>query len=163
MRWLASKAFDAIFGGFAPIVHFVGDHRYGTIALLLIVAAVAAWIYLPVVGRQTAKALLVVAVAFGFFDWGYSHRAAIDRVAWEQAEAARKAAEEAERARRASELAKARRDADAAEQALHAQMEEHARYMVEIDNVSKANDNRPCLDRAGVLRIDRIGRRKKAR
>lgn len=163
MRWLASKLFETAFGGVAPIFHFIGDHRYGTIALLLVAAAVAAWVYVPVVGRQTAKALLVVAVAAGFYDGGYSHRAAIDRAAWAQADAARRKAWDAEIARRESELAKSHRAAESAEAALHAQMEEHARYQVEIDNASKANDNRPCLDRASVLRIDRIGRRNKAR
>lgn len=163
MIWLASKLFGALFGGFAPIFHFIGDHRYGAIAVLLVIAAGAAWVYVPVVGRQTAKALLVVAVAAGFYDGGYSHRAAIDRAAWAQAEAARIAAEEAEHARRDSELAKAHRAAESAEKALHAQMEEHARYQVEIDNASKANDNRPCLDSTGLMRLDRIGRRKKGK
>lgn len=163
MIWMASKLFGALFGGFAPIFHFIGDHRYGTIALLLVVAAGAAWVYVPVVGRQTAKALLVVAVAAGFYDGGYSHRAAIDRAAWAQAEAARKAAEEAEHVRRDREIAKARSLADAAIAVLKAEREEHKRQLKDTDNASKANDNRPCFDRASVLRVDGIGRRKKAR
>jgi len=159
MIWLLSK----LFSQFAPLFHFIGDHRYGAIAVLLLAGAIAAWVYLPVVGAQTAKALLIVAIGFATFDWGYSHRAEIDRKAWQQAEAARLAAELAEHARRDSVLEKARRDADAAETALHSQMEEHARYMQEMEDASRANDNLPCLDRAGLMRLDRIGRRKKAR
>lgn len=158
MIWILSK----LFGQFAPAINFLGDHRYGAVAVALVIAAGAAWFYLPAVGRQVAKALLVVAVGFGCYDGGYSHRAAIDRETWRQAEAARLAAELAEHGRRVAELDKARRDADAAEAALASQQEEHARYMVETENASKANDNNPCLDRAGVMRLDRIGRRKKA-
>jgi|GEM_PF-2640113 len=158
MIWLLTKIFSPL----APLVHFIGDHRYGSIAVLLVVAAGAAWVYVPVVGRQTAKLLLVVAVAAGFYDGGYSHRAAIDRAAWQQAEAVRRAAELAEYARRAAELTKARSDAEAAEAALKSQMEEHAAYMRDIENASKAANNDPCLSGAGVVRLDGIGRRKKA-
>jgi hypothetical protein len=159
MIWLLTK----IFAPLMPLFHFVGDHRYGTVAVLLLVAAVAAWAYLPVVGAQTAKLLLVISVAFGCFDWGYSHRAAIDREAWKQAESIRLAAEIAERARRDFVLDKTRRDADATAAALASQQEEHARYMVEMENASKVANHDSCLSGSSVVRLDRIGRRKKAR
>ena len=158
VSWLLTKVFSPL----APIFDFIGDHRWGVFALLLVVAAGAAWVYVPVIGRQTAKLLLVVAVAAGFYDGGYSHRAAIDREAWKQAEQVRRAAELAEYARRAAELTKARIAADAAEAALKSQMEEHAAYMRDIENASKAANNDPCLSGAGVVRLDGIGRRKKA-
>lgn len=159
MIWLLTKVFSPL----ASIFHFVGDHRYGTIALLLVAAAAAAWVYVPIAGRKIAKALLVVAVAAGFYDGGYSHRAEVDRKAWARAQEAHLAAVVAEHVRRDFELEKARREAELAEAALKSQQEEHARYMVEIDNASKANDNRPCLDAPSVVRLDRAGRRKKAR
>lgn len=65
-----------------------------------------------------------------------------------------------EHSRREDAITKARADADAAEAALKSQQEEHARYMVEMENASKANDRNPCLDSAGVMRLDRIGRKK---
>jgi hypothetical protein len=163
MIWLLSKLFGQVAEHVAPLFHFIGDHRYGAIALLFVAVAAASWAYLPVVGARTAKILLIVAIAFATFDWGYSHRAAIDREAWNRAESLRLAAEVAERARRDFVLDKTRRDAEATDAALKSQQEEHARYMVEMENASKANDRNPCLDGAGVMRIDRIGRRKKAR
>lgn len=160
MIWLLSKVFSPI----ASIFHFVGDHRYGTIAVLLIVAAVAAWVYVPIAGRKIAGALIVAAVAAGFFDWGYSYRAAIDRKAWAAAEAERVRMGLIERARREDAIAKARRDADAAQAALKAQQEEHAAYMREIEHASERNNSVQCLDAAAGLRLDKIGaRRKKAR
>lgn len=156
MIWLLSM----IFAPLAPIFHFIGDHRYGSIAVLLVVAAGAAWVYVPVAGRNIAKALLVLAVAAGFYDDGYSHRAAIDREAWAQAEAERVRIGLLEHARREDAIAKARRDADAAEAALKSQQEEHARFQREIENASKANDRVPCIDAPGVMRLDRIGRKK---
>ncbi len=156
MIWLLTKVFAPI----APIFHFIGDHRYGSIAVLLVVAAGAAWAYLPVVGAQTAKILLVIAVAAGFYDGGYSHRAAIDREAWKQAEAERVRLGLLERARREDAIAAARHDAETAEAALKSQQEEHARFQKEIEDASKANDRLPCIDAAGVMRLDRIGRKK---
>lgn len=156
MIWLLTKVFSPL----APIAHLIGDHRYGSIAVLLVVTAGAAWVYVPVAGRKIAGALIVAAVAAGFFDWGYSHRAAIDRKAWEQADAERVRIGRVEHSRRDDEIAKARRGAELAEAALKSQQEEHARYMVEMENASKANDRNPCLDGAGVMRLDRIGRKK---
>ncbi|MGD9545056.1 MAG: hypothetical protein AB7F41_14540 [Methylocystis sp.] len=86
--------------------------------------------------------------------------------------AEREAAAEAERvrigllehARREDAIAQARKKAEAAEATFKSQQEEHARYMQEIEDASKVRDAAPCLDRASVLRLDRIGtRRKKAR
>lgn len=82
--------------------------------------------------------------------------------------AAREKAAEAERvrigmiehSRREDAIAKARSDADAAEAALKSQQEEHAKYQREIENASKANDRVPCIDGAGSVRLDRIGRKK---
>jgi len=160
MIWLLTK----IFAPLLPLFHFIGDHRYGSIAVLLLVAAVAAWAYLPAVGAQTAKLLLVAAVALGCFDWGYSHRAAIDREAWAVAENERVRLGLIEHARRNDEIAKARREAELAEIALKSQQEEHARFQREIEDASKANDHSPCIDAAGVMRLDKIGaRRKKAK
>lgn len=65
-----------------------------------------------------------------------------------------------EHSRREDAITKARRDADAAEAALKSQQEEHARYQREIEDASKANDHNPCIDAPGVMRLDRIGRKK---
>jgi hypothetical protein len=160
MVWLISTIFSPL----APVFHFIGDHRFGAIALLLVVAAAAAWVYVPVAGRNIAKVLLVVAVAAGFFDWGYSYRAAIDREASARAEAERVRLGLLEHQRREEAIAKARRDADAAEAALKAQQEEHAAYMREIEHASERNNSVQCLDAAAGVRLDKIGsRRKKAR
>jgi len=160
MIWLFTK----VFSPFTSVFHFIGDHRYGAIAALLVVAAGAAWVYVPVAGRKLAGALIVAAVAAGFFDWGYSYRAAIDRKAWAAAEAERERIGLIEHARRNDEIAKARREAELAEIALKSQQEEHAKFQQEIEDASKARDAAPCLDAPGVLRLDKIGaRRKKAR
>jgi biopolymer transport protein ExbB/TolQ len=82
--------------------------------------------------------------------------------------AAREKAAEAERvrigliehSRREDAIAKARREAELAEAALKSQQEEHARYMLEMENASKANDARPCLPADSSVRLDRIGRKK---
>ena len=159
MIWLLTKIFSPL----TPFYNFVGDHRYGTVAFFLIVVAVAAWAYVPVAGRKIAAALIVAAVAAGFFDWGYSYRAEIDRKAWTAVEAERVRLVIVERARREDAIAKARREAELAEIALKSQQEEHARYMVEMESASKAANNNPCLSGPSVMRLDRIGRRKKAR
>ena len=159
MIWLLTKVFSPL----APVFNFIGDHRYGTIAVLLVAAAAAAWVYVPIAGRKIAGGLLVAAVAAGFFDWGYSYRAAIDRKAWAAAEAERVRLGFLEHARREDEIAKARREAELAEIALKSQQEEHARYMVEMESASKAANNNTCLSGPSVMRLDRIGRRKKAR
>ncbi len=160
MIWLISKVLSPL----ASVFHFIGDHRYGSIAVLLVAAAAAAWVYVPIAGRKIAGGLLVAAVAAGFFDWGYSYRAAIDRKAWAAAEAERVRLEQIEHARRNDEIAKARREAELAEIALKSQQEEHAKFQREIEDASKANDASTCLDGAGVMRLDKIGaRRKKTR
>jgi hypothetical protein len=160
MMWLLSTIFSPL----APIFHFIGDHRYGAIALLLVAAAAATWVYVPVAGRNIAKALIVAAVAAGFFDWGYSYRAAVDREAWARAEAERVRLGNIEHARREEAIAKARREAESAEAALKAQQEEYAAYMREIEHASEINNSVSCLDAAAGVRLDKIGaRRKKAR
>jgi len=160
MMWLISTIFSPL----APVFHFIGDHRYALLALLALVAAGAARLYVPVAGGALAKALVALAIGLGCFDWGYSHRAAIDREAAARAEAERVRIGLIERARREDAIAKARRDAEAAEAALKAQQEEHAAYMREIEHASERNNSVQCLDAAAGLRLDRIGaRRKKAR
>lgn len=152
MIWLLSKLFEQV----APLFHFIGDHRYGSFALLLFVAALAAWACLPVIGAQTAKILGVLALCFLVFDWGYSYRAAIDRETWKQAEARRLAAELAEHARREAALAKAKTDAVAAARAEAALEADRAKILMETDNASRENDRRACLPAAGVMRLNRI-------
>jgi hypothetical protein len=82
--------------------------------------------------------------------------------------AAREKAAEAERvrigllehSRREDAIAKARRDADAAAVALTIEEAKNADLKKDIENASKANDRVPCIDGAGVMRLDRIGRKK---
>jgi hypothetical protein len=152
MIWLLSK----LFGQFAPLFHFLGDHRYGAIAVLLIAGAVAAWAYLPVIGAQTAKILIAAALAFACFDWGYSHRAAIDREAWARAEAAHVAAEIAEHERREAVIAKAKADAIAAARAQVALEAEQNKILKESEDASRANDHNACLSADSVLRLNKI-------
>lgn len=154
MIWLVSK----LFGQFAPFFNFIGDHRWGCVALLLVIGAAAAWAYLPIVGAQTAKVLLIVAVGFATFDWGYSHRAAIDRATWARAEAARLAAELAEHARREDVIAKARDEAAADARRLATEEAARETILKESEHASHANDNHPCLPVSGVMRLNRAGR-----
>lgn len=152
MIWLVSK----LFGQFAPLFNFIGDHRWGGVALLLVIGAAAAWAYLPIVGAQTAKVLLIVAVGFATFDWGYSHRAAIDRETWRQTEAVRLAAELAEHARREDVIAKARDEAAADARRLATEEAARETILKESEHASHANDNRACLPVSGVMRLNRI-------
>lgn len=142
---------------FVELFQFIGDHRYGVIAVLALVGAVTAR-NVPVAGAALSKGLIALAIGFGCFDWGYSHRAAIDREAWNQAEATRLAAELAEHARRGTVIAEARKAAAAEARALAAQEAERNKIVKESEDASRANDKRSCLDVPGVLRLNRIGR-----
>jgi hypothetical protein len=152
MIWLLTKVFSPL----APIFHFIGDHRYGSIAVLLVVAAGAAWVYVPVAGRNIAKVLIVLAVAAGFYDGGYSHRAAIDREAWAQAEQAQRAAELAEHLRREAVISKAKAEAIAEARAQVALEAEQNRILKESEDASRVNDHSACLPAASILRLNKI-------
>lgn len=95
MIWLLSKLFEQVSEHVAPAFDFASDHRYGAIALLFAIGAAAALFLMPVFKREAAALLAVGALVLAIFDGGYSHRAAIDRKAWAQAEATRKAAVDA--------------------------------------------------------------------
>jgi hypothetical protein len=159
MIWLVSQLFQSV----APFFDFIGDHRYALLSMLALVAAGAARLYVPVAPGALANALIALAIGLACFDWGYSHRTAIDREAWASAGAERVRVGLLERARREDAIAKARRDAESAEAALKAQQEEHAAYMREIEHASERNSVQ-CLDAAAGVRLDKISaRRKKAR
>ncbi|MBS4019888.1 MAG: hypothetical protein KGZ68_16835 [Dechloromonas sp.] len=151
MIWLLTKVFSPL----APIFHFIGDHRYGSIAVLLIVAAAAAWVYVPVAGRKIAGGLIVAAVAAGFFDWGYSYRAAIDRKAWAQAEKARADAEEKEEKRREDAVDSAATWAREEARRLASEEENRAKQSKEIDDAAR-NSHRPGLSLPFVLQLGKI-------
>lgn len=150
--WLISK----IFAPFAPIFHFIGDHRYGAIAIVLLAAAALAWMHIPVVGRNIAKVFVVLAVAAGFFDWGYSYRADIDREARAREESARIAAELKEFVRREAAIKKSHDQAVAAARAEVALEADRAKVLREADRESRANDKSSCLPASAVMRLDKI-------
>jgi hypothetical protein len=140
---------------FVELFQFIGDHRYGAIAVLALVGAVATR-NVPVAGAALSKGLLAIAIGFACFDGGYSWRAAIDREAWKQAETVRLAAELAEHARREAAIAKARAAAVAEARAQAALEADREKILKESDHASRENDRNPCLPASGVMRLNRI-------
>lgn len=142
---------------FVELLQFIGDHRYGALAVLAFAGAVAAR-NAPLAGAALSKGLLALAIGLSCFDGGYSYRATIDREAWKQAEAARLAAELAEHARRGTVIAEARKAAAAEARTLAVQEAERNKIVKESEDASRANDKRSCLDVPSILRLNRIGR-----
>lgn len=140
---------------FVELFQFIGDHRYSALAALALTGAVATR-NVPVAGAALSKALLFIAIGFGCFDGGYSWRAAIDREAWDRAEASRIAAELAEHARREAAIAKAKVDAIAAARAQAALEADREKILKESDHASRENDRSACLPASGVMRLNRI-------
>jgi hypothetical protein len=140
---------------FVELFQFVGDHRYGALAVLALVGAAAAR-NVPLAGAALSKGLVALAIGVAFFDGGYSWRAAIDRETWKQAEAARLAAELAEHARREAAIAKAKADAIAAARAEAALEADREKILKESDHASRENDRNACLPASSVMRLNRI-------
>lgn len=140
---------------FVELFQFIGDHRCGALAILALVGAVAAR-NVPLAGAALSKGLFAIAIGFACFDGGYSWRAAIDREAWDRAEASRLAAELAEHGRREAVIAKAKADAIAAARAEVALEADREKILKESDHASRENDRHPCLPASGVMRLNRI-------
>jgi hypothetical protein len=140
---------------FVELFQFVGDHRYGALAVLALVGAVAAR-NVPLAGAALSKGLIAIAIGFACFDGGYSYRAAIDRESWTRAEAARLAAELAEHGRRETAIAKARDDAIAAARAEAALEADREKILKESDDASRENDRSACLPASSVMRLNKI-------
>jgi hypothetical protein len=155
MRWLASKLFETALGRVAPIFDFAGDHRWGAVALLFVIGAVAALFLLPVFKRQVAAGLAGVALIIASYDAGYSHRARIDRAAWAQAEAARIDAEEKEEKRREDAVDSAATWAREEAKRLAAEEANREKQTKEIDDAAR-NSHRPGLSLPFVLQLDKI-------
>ncbi|PPD10298.1 MAG: hypothetical protein CTY36_00455 [Methylocystis sp.] len=140
---------------FVELFQFIGDHRYGALSLLALVGAVAAR-NVPLAGAALSKGLFALAIGLSCFDGGYSWRAAIDREAWDRAEASRLAAELAEHGRREAAIAKARVAAVAEARAQAALEAYREKILKESDYASRENDRRPCLPASSVVRLNRI-------
>lgn len=140
---------------FVELFQFVGDHRYGALAVLALVGAVVAR-NLPLAGAALSKGLVALAIGLVFFDGGYSWRAAIDREAWDRAEATRLAAELAEHARREAAIARAKADAIAVARAEAALEADREKILKESEHASHAHDRGPCLSASSVMRLNRI-------
>ncbi|WP_018407942.1 hypothetical protein [Methylocystis rosea] len=140
---------------FVELFQFIGDHRYSALAALALTGAVAAR-NVPIAGAALSKALFALAIGFACFDGGYSYRAAIDREAWNQAEAARLAVELAEHARREAAIAKARNAAGAEARAQAALEADREKILKESDHASRENDRSACLPASSVMRLNRI-------
>jgi len=117
---------------------------------------IARWFVSSQVGQVVGLVLLALA-AFGGWTWKVARDA--DQAAVERALTATKA----ESTRRLDELAKVKEAAGEQAVALEKLASERAKMQGTIDALSKANDNRSCLDPAGVLRLDALGGRRKAR
>lgn len=154
MGWLVAQLFAPLSG----VIAFVGDHRWGALALVALAASVAARVYLAPEGTGISKLMFWAAIGLACFDWGYSHRAAIDRDAWARAEAARLHAALIEHARREDEIAKARAAADAEARAEARQEADREIRRKESEDASHAHDRGSCLDADSVLRLQRLGR-----
>ncbi|CCJ07117.1 hypothetical protein [Methylocystis sp. SC2] len=155
LGYFAAQTFTAAYQRVAPIFDFAGDHRYGTIALLFAIGAVAALFLMPVFKRQVAAGLAFIALLVAIYDAGYSRRAKIDRAAWAQAEAARKAAEDKEEQRREDVVDGAFTWAREAAQRLSAEEANRAKQTKEIDDAARSS-HRPGLSLPFVLQLDKI-------
>lgn len=140
---------------FVELFQFIGDHRYGALAVLALVAAIAAR-NVPLAGAALSKGLFAIAIGLSCFDGGYSYRAAIDREAWDRAEASRLAAELAEHGRREAAIAKSKVDAIAAARAEAALETDREKILKESYHASRENDRSACLPASSVMRLDRI-------
>ncbi|MGJ0504653.1 MAG: hypothetical protein ACR65X_13125 [Methylocystis sp.] len=129
--------------------------RYGALAILALVGAVAVR-NVPLGGAALSKGLFALAIGFACFDGGYSWRAAIDREAWDRAEASRLAAELAEHARREAAIGRARVAAIAEARAQAALEADREKILKESDHASRENDHSACLPASSVMRLNRI-------
>lgn len=114
---------------------------------MTIVLKVLAWLLTTGPGQIVGFALLGL-VAFGGWTWKVS------RDATEAALAQVLKETQAESLRRLQSINTARQNAERRDDALMAEQAERQRLLGEIDALSKANDARSCIDRAGSLRLD---------
>jgi hypothetical protein len=90
------------------------------LAVALFAGAVAAYMYIPLVGPQIALVLIAVCAAVVSYDVGYNERAALDKSAALQSNIAALRAQVVEDARQATAAAQIAQDAQSAEQTAEA-------------------------------------------
>lgn len=114
-----------------------------------VAAAVACWLYVPIVGRNIATGLLVAAAGLFVVRGVYDDGVAVERAVWQQKL-------EVERQRRDDVLQEAQRKAADLVEQLHAIELQKASKLEGIDNASRADDGHACLDPDGLRRLNEL-------